>query len=140
MGKLSRTKGAVAEREFAGEFYAWTGIKLRRKLDQYQFAGGFDLEPEPNQPDEAIALVHHLAIECKRYQRVTDGLVAGWWSETREQAIKVGKVPVLAYRGDRMAWRVMVSAKALPSTQHLTGNFVMTVEDFGSLVREGMIQ
>ena len=45
-----------------------------------------------------------LAIECKRYSKVTPGLVKTWWQQAKEQAELNGLTPILAYRQD---WQVI---------------------------------
>ena len=44
MGKLSRRKGAAAERELAKDFSAHLGRKVKRNLGQYQESSGRDLD------------------------------------------------------------------------------------------------
>ena len=81
----SRTKGSNAEREFSNEVYQWTGIKLIRNLEQSR-SGGFDLVVHPDEQCETADSFRALAIECKRYGKVTPGLIATWWQQARLQA------------------------------------------------------
>lgn len=94
MGAMQRTKGAVGEREFASvlqeEVDKFTrGITMRRNLEQTQ-CGGFDIVGLP-----------WLALEVKRQETLHLGQ---WWQQCLAQA--GGRVPVLAYRQNRMPWRV----------------------------------
>jgi len=108
MAKInSRAKGASAEREFAGVVYDWSGIKLIRNLEQVR-SGGFDLIVDPDEQGEVAQSYRGLAIECKRYNTVTDGLIKTWWKQARSQAEACSLVPVLAYRGNRQEWKVCV--------------------------------
>lgn len=99
MAALSRRKGADGEREVARLIHDLVGVRMRRRLSQYQ-SGGFDLEPA----DGSSLLAGH-AIEVKRGRRATQATVARWWQETCEQAGNL--TPVLWFRGDGEAWRVM---------------------------------
>ena len=98
MSKMQRTKGATGEREFINIVKRLTdhAVVLNRNLDQSR-SGGDDLNG------------HHLfSFEIKRRKTVTDAMVTGWWLQTVDQAVRKGKQPVLAWRQDKQAWRVMV--------------------------------
>jgi len=87
----SRQKGAGAEREFAGLVHDWSGVRLIRNLEQIR-SGGHDLIVHPDETGSVVNVFRRLAIECKRYQTVTDGLLAKWWAQAVIQAEAVGLV------------------------------------------------
>jgi hypothetical protein len=103
----SRTKGSSSEREFAAEVYQWSGIRLIRNLEQSR-SGGHDLIVRADEVGPVADSFRSLAIECKRYAKVTPGLVVRWWVQARTQAEPNRLHPVLAYRGDRQDWQVIV--------------------------------
>lgn len=103
----SRAKGASAEREFASLVQDWAGVRLIRNLEQTR-SGGHDLIVHPDEAGPVADSFRKLAIECKRYQAVTDGLMAKWWKQAVAQAEEAGLMPVLAYRANRSPWRVVV--------------------------------
>ncbi len=103
----SRTKGASAEREFAGLVYDWTGVRLIRNLEQTR-SGGYDLSVHPEEVGQVAGSFRTLAIECKRYASVTPGLISEWWMQACEQADNARLDPVLAYRANRRQWRVIM--------------------------------
>lgn len=98
MGKKSRTKGAVGEREAIQILNRVLGddFKLRRNLEQYQEAEGYD-----------IVGLDAFAVEVKRYQTISHAMLSGFWAETCRQAAKYGLIPVLMYRADRCPWRLV---------------------------------
>lgn len=113
-GTKSRTKGASAERELAAELHDLLGVRLSRRLRQYQ-AGGCDLQVDEGQSGEVADLLRRCAIEVKRHATATQGQVAGWWTQAVAQAQAQGAIPVLAYREDRQEWRVVLPLAALLS-------------------------
>lgn len=135
----SRTKGAAGEREFASEIHQWAGIKLIRNLEQCR-AGGFDLVVHPDDQSEVADNFRALAIECKRYGKVTPGLIAAWWKQTRLQAEPDQLYPVLAYRADRTEWRVVTPLSLinpdLPRSLELDSTATMALPAFCAVVRE----
>lgn len=102
----SRTKGAGAELEFSNIVYQWAGIRLIRNLEQSR-SGGHDLIVHADEVGQVADSFRSLAIECKRYGKVTPGLIKTWWQQAREQAQLNGLHPVLAYRADRQDWQVI---------------------------------
>jgi len=102
----SRAKGAGAEREFFSIIYQWSGIQLIRNLEQ-TWSGGFDLVVHPEEVGQVADSFRTLAIECKRYSKVTPGLISRWWQQAREQAQPNRLHPVLAFRADRQDWQVI---------------------------------
>jgi len=102
----SRNKGASAEREFSNIIYQWSGIRLIRNLEQSR-SGGFDLLVHSEEVGQVAESFRTLAIECKRYGKVTPGLINTWWQQAKEQAQPNQLHPVLAYRADRQDWQVI---------------------------------
>lgn len=113
-GKTSRTKGANAENEVAREIHDLLGVRMSRRLRQYQ-AGGCDLQVDEGQEGAVADLLRRLAIEVKRHATATQAQVAGWWRQAVEQAHAQGTIPCLAYREDRQQWRVVLPLNALIS-------------------------
>lgn len=135
----SKAKGASAEREFSSEVHQWTGIKLIRNLEQSR-SGGFDLIVHPDEVGAVSNAFRTLAIECKRYGKVTPGLIAAWWKQTRLQAEPDQLYPVLAYRADRTEWRVVTPLSLinpdLPRSLELDSTATMALPAFCAVVRE----
>ena len=102
----SRNKGAGAELEFSNIIYQWSGIRLIRNLEQSR-SGGHDLIVHADEVGPVADSFRSLAIECKRYGKVTPGLIKTWWQQAREQAELNGLQPILAYRADRQDWQVI---------------------------------
>jgi len=102
----SRAKGASSEREFSNLVYQWSGIRLIRNLEQSR-SGGHDLIVHVDEVGQVADSFRSLAIECKRYSKVTPGLIKTWWTQARSQAEPNGLTPVLAYRADRQDWQVI---------------------------------
>ena len=135
----SRAKGASAERKFAGLVQDWAGVKLIRNLEQTR-SGGHDLIVHPDEVGTVSDVFRHLAIECKRYQAVTEGSIQKWWAQAVVQAAGAGLIPVLAYRANRSPWRVVVPlALANPSlcrSNHIDYTATLSVEGFCHLIAE----
>lgn len=89
MSSKSRTKGADFERLIANQIKTITNKDCKRNLEQYREGCHYDLVGEA---------VERLAIECKRYAKMTASLLKKW----QEQCIKNanGNVPVLVYKID----------------------------------------
>lgn len=102
MAKInSRAKGKSGERELINtlkELLPEYASDLERNLEQTR-NGGHDILGLPG-----------WAIEVKRYSRVTQADLAGFWDQACEQARKDGGRPALVYREDRQDWRVLVRA------------------------------
>ena len=92
MGRMSREKGAKAERELASLLCEHLG-DVTRNLAQTR-DGGHDLIG-----------VGPFAVEVKRRERLD---IAGWWRQACGQANESGLVPALAYRQSRKPWRFVV--------------------------------
>jgi len=102
----SRNKGASAELEFSNIVYQWSGVRLIRNLEQSR-SGGHDLIVHADEVGQVADSFRTLAIECKRYGKVTPGLIRTWWQQSRNQAELSGLTPILAYRADRQDWQVI---------------------------------
>ena len=111
----SRAKGASSEREFSNLVYQWSGIRLIRNLEQSR-SGGFDLIVHVDEVGQVADSFKTLAIECKRYSRVTPGLIKTWWTQARSQAEPNGLTPILAYRADRQDWQVIAPLYLINAT------------------------
>jgi Holliday junction resolvase len=92
-GRMSRNKGATAERELAQLIYDELGIKLVRNLDQTR-SGGSDL----------VGL-DGWSIEAKRHEILG---INKWWKQTADQAFFENNKPVLIYRQSRKPWMCVV--------------------------------
>jgi hypothetical protein len=142
-GATSRRKGASAEREFARALDELLGVRLARNLEQSR-QGGHDLiAPESAIGPVAEALAG-LAIEIKRYATTPPGSLAQWWKQAVSQGERAHLWPVLAYRGDRQAWRVRLPLACLwPATFALWDALDLTLDlslsAFACLVREGLL-
>ncbi len=135
----SRTKGASAEREFSNIIYQWSGIRLIRNLEQTR-SGGFDLLVHEDEAGQVAEAYRGLAIECKRYGKVTPGLIKTWWTQAREQASPKRLTPILAYRADRQDWQVIAPLYLINSTMSrnlgLESTAVLSVSGFCGVVNE----
>ena len=142
-GAGSRRKGASGEREFAAAVDELLGIRLARNLEQSR-RGGHDLIAPPSAAGPVAEALARLAIEVKRYASVTPASLAQWWSQATRQAEAAGLWPVLAYRGDRLAWRVRLPLAALrpdlfPYWRDADLTADLHLSAFACLVREGAI-
>jgi hypothetical protein len=68
-----RNKGASSEREFCKLVYEWSGVRLIRNLEQSR-SGGHDLIVHGDEVGQVADSFRTLAIECKRYRKVTPEL------------------------------------------------------------------
>lgn len=89
MSSKSRTKGADFERQVANQVKSITDKECKRNLEQYREGCHYDLVGEA---------VKHLAIECKRYAKMTPSLLRKWQDQCIRNAN--GNVPVLIYKID----------------------------------------
>lgn len=101
----SRTKDAAGERDFAQALLDELGVKLERNLQQAR-NGGHDLIVVGNCP--IAQRLNRYAIEVKRYRQPTDGLISDWWHQACQQAKEINRTPLVAFRGDRQPWRIIV--------------------------------
>lgn len=93
LGKKSRRKGQVFEREFFHLLSEHLGTVVRRNVDQARNGGADGIE------------VPGWAIEVKRHE---SGFRSEWWEQAKSQAIHEERIPALAYRASRQPWRVRV--------------------------------
>ena len=103
MGRFSRNKGKVGERELAHELTRVLGVSARRGV---QFRGS------PDSPD-VIADIPGIHIECKRTERFR-------LYEALEQAIEDAgaNVPVVLHRQNRQPWVAVIRLDDLPTLIH----------------------
>lgn len=94
MGKASRTKGAVGERELCKLLSGELGITVSRNVDQARKGGADCLE------------IPGYAVECKRREMLSR---PAWWKQAVEQGIKAGREPIVFYRRSREPWRALVN-------------------------------
>ena len=90
-GRMSRNKGAAAERELAQILSDELGFVVKRKLGQARDSGD-DIQ------------VGKFRIEAKR--RETLALPA--WCRQIEEHCQPGEVPIVAYRTNGQPWRVVL--------------------------------
>jgi len=129
MGKAQRAKGASAERELAALLSDRLGTQVKRRLGAAR-DGGHDI-------DGGIML-DGVALEVKRQEKPSLGL---WWSQACDQAVRAAKVPVLAYRASRCAWRFQVPlgwVHAGFDVANVDMVVTMGLEEFCAVVRERM--
>lgn len=135
MGALSRRKGAVFEREIAGELHLLLGITFQRDLEQCREDERGDLiADDPDFP---------FLIECKRWAK-GNGCKREWWAQAVAAALKAEKRPAVIYRYDGLKARVCLSAQDVvecitrgdwSGAVHLMD---MDLEAFAYVAREGM--
>jgi Holliday junction resolvase len=91
---MSRTKGAVGEREAAALLTKLLGFKVERKIGASR-DGGSDIEID-GKPGWSI--------EVKRREKLN---IQKWWEQTEENADKEERRPLLMWRKNRMQWATM---------------------------------
>ena len=128
----SRAKGASSEREFCKLVYEWSGVRLIRNLEQSR-SGGFDLIVHDDEVGQVADSFKTLAIECKRYSRVTPGLIKTWWTQARRQAEPNGLTPVfeIQYGGVEHEHGETYSIPKSVIQTGGTGSLVVTVDEVG---------
>jgi len=136
----SRSKGSGAELELSNIIYQWAGIRLIRNLEQSR-SGGHDLIVHPDEAGACADSFRALAIECKRYGKVTPGLIKVWWQQFRNQAELNGLTPILAYRADRQDWQVIAPLHIINGSMSinlaLDSTCSVSVKGFCSIIRDG---
>jgi Holliday junction resolvase len=135
----SRQKGANGERELARLLEDELGCKFKRNLDQYQ-DGGFDLKlKNVDECNHVDVFLDKLAIECKRYSKVTESDICYWWIQAVNQTLNNNKIPILAYRKDRESWKFVVPMKILNHDFHVSYALeycvTLSLKGFCSIVR-----
>jgi hypothetical protein len=135
----SRTKGAGAELEFSNIVFQWAGVRLIRNLEQSR-SGGHDLVVHGDETGHVADSFRTLAIECKRYGKVTPGLIKTWWQQAQNQAELSGLTPILAYRADRQDWQVIAPLHVINGSMSinlgLDSTCSVSVQGFCSIIRE----
>ena len=60
-----------------------------------------------------------MAIEVKRHESLT---INKWWNQVLEASSRTGRIPVLAYRQNRIPWTICLSANniGLPHTSRIS--------------------
>jgi Holliday junction resolvase len=136
----SRAKGAGAERELAGLIFDQLGVRLIRNLEQAR-GGGHDLVLHPDEAGPAAEALDRFAIECKRYQRITQASLVNFWQQATEQAAQVGRIPALAYRENRQPWKVMIPLAAMQpalcANPGIDWTGTLSIPGFCHVVRDG---
>lgn len=126
MGKKSKVKGAVGERELAGILREqFPHLPINRNWMMQAAAGGSDLVGVPG-----------WSIECKRAKVLRLG---DWWTQTAAQAMKMTARPVLIYRQDRGEWFAMMSLYDLRSDLHDHTQVTMRLDSWCKLVRRELL-
>ncbi len=129
----SRSKGAGAEREIITILYEQLGVKLARNLEQSR-NGGYDLIPEPG------SLLEPYAIEIKRYTKLSNALIKGFWLQTVKQAEAAKKTPVLLFREDRAEWKSVIPLYSinpnLSTSTEIDDCAIVSLSTFCQIVRE----
>lgn len=122
--KRSVRKGKSGEREFIRTVYRLTNgeIELRRNLRQCR-DGGDDLCCKK-------AGIRGFSFEVKRFGKVSDALVRDWWAQAQRNAMAQDKTPVLAYRSDKQAWKVLIHPNHYFDEIDVRGCMSMDVELF----------
>jgi len=90
-GRMSRNKGAGAEREFAALVSAALGVDVKRKLGQAR-EGGDDLQ------------LGKYRFEIKRHET----LAIMSWVRQIEACVEPWEVPVVAFRQSQQEWRWVI--------------------------------
>ncbi len=139
MSKKSLLKGKTGEREFCKELSKLLGIDvLDRNLEQPR-SGGHDLkmkESEINQEHQYVKKLDEFSIEVKRYRSCGKSEIRTWWKQASEQAHKIGKNPMLAYRLDHQSWKCMVHIGNC-EMKDVSGCITMELELFADLLQNG---
>lgn len=128
-GLMSRNKGKRGERDVVDllqkvvdEEYLRCGrlpIVIRRNLMQsYKQREGFD--------NHDLVGLDWLALEVKRQEKLN---VDAWWEQACEQA-GVGKTPVLFYRQNNKAWRVVMHGVLLGEQYRVKATVEVDVDTF----------
>jgi len=106
IGRMSRNKGARAERDVARLLSKDLEKTIQRKLGASR-AGGSDIEIDSlTYLDKKLVMHTHpgWSVEVKHHVTMK---VANWWEQTLAQAELEEKRPLLMFRGNRSAWSCM---------------------------------
>ena len=135
----SRNKGASSEREFCNLVLELSGVRLIRNLEQSR-SGGFDLVVHSEEVGDVADTFRNLAIECKRYRKVTPGLIKTWWQQAKDQAELQRLHPALAYRADRHEWQVLTPLhlinRSLTENLSIEACASVSVRGFCTIIRD----
>jgi len=107
MSAAQREKGARGERELANLLSRALGVLFLRNLEAPR-GGGQDLIAAPSGNGPESPRIGRYAIEVKRCAKVAPHMLREWWGQACSQAEPSGRVPLLAYRPDRGAWRFVL--------------------------------
>lgn len=136
MSNKSLNKGKAGEREFCMTLSSLTGLQLERNLEQTR-SGGHDISlASGNSHNEVTRQINKFAIEVKRYARAQPGDISRWWKQAVQQADRVNRLPMLAYRLDRERWQCMVHIGRC-RTEDMTGCIRMDISLFAELLKNG---
>jgi len=102
MGNMAKQKGKRGEREFAEVL-----TRLLAKDPSWEDERIF-VDPQANGSD--IASIPGLSIEVKRHETLN---CKGWWRQALVQADQTGGIPIVAFRQNRKAWKVLMPAYLL---------------------------
>jgi hypothetical protein len=110
MGINIRQKGAEGERQVAKALNEVIGAVLREQQWSPEIIAGCEQCVQRNQNQSAVggcdlSNVFGLAIEVKRQEQLS---VNTWWSQCVASAERNREFPVLVYRQNRQAWRVVM--------------------------------
>jgi Holliday junction resolvase len=93
MSRMSRTKGAAAERELCKLLSDELGVMVRRNVDQARSGGADCLQ------------VDGFAIEVKRRETLARPT---WWRQAVEQGAKASAEPMVFFRRNGEPWQALI--------------------------------
>lgn len=129
----SRTKGSGGERELCHRFEELLSVTLARNLQQTR-KGGHDLIVTGGEP-EMVALLERFAVEVKRAATAPPCIRENWWRQAQQQADRVSREPLLAWRIDRQAWRIVLPMRALTRRETHAGVAELSLDSFAEWAR-----
>jgi hypothetical protein len=119
MGKMSREKGKAGEREVFGLLSDLLGFVVKRNINARR--GDCDSLEIPG-----------WAPEVKRVERWEEI----YWAQAVDQAERLGRKPVLFYRGSRRPWVAMLDLADVAPGIRRGHRVEISLEAFADLVRE----
>jgi len=99
MGNMAKQKGKRGEKEFAEVL-----TKLLARDTSWDDQKVF-VDPQANGGD--IISIQGLSIEVKRQETLN---LKGWWRQALVQADHTGGIPIVAFRQNRKAWKILMPA------------------------------
>ena len=102
-----KLKGDVGEREFITEMKLVCDVEFKRNQDQAAY-GGHDIVVAKRRTPLARFIDDRYAIEVKRRNKIKPSMLIDFWEQTRKQALKIERYPLLAYREDYRGWRMLI--------------------------------